>query len=203
MSDDEEEDREIFAQTLIEPKKLQFLEADEPSPLRAGEMLVRMSYSSVQPLDSEIFKGESKTSKNFPWVLGIEGVGTVMKTRAEKFPVGQQIVFMLRRYGEDFGCWQTEVVLSEKRACIGKLPLTLVPQEAAANISSTFAAIASLRHFGPEVGCPPGAVLIVTGACGAVGLQAMQMAATRLAWSAAASGRAGSSGSWVRCILAA
>jgi len=44
--------------------------------LQESELIVRMTYSSVQPLDSLMFRGE-QNELAFPQVLGTEGVGTV------------------------------------------------------------------------------------------------------------------------------
>lgn len=168
---------------LSSPRQAEVQEVEgvlEREPLKRGEVIVRMQYSSVQPLDTHIWKGEAKGG--LPRGLGFEGVGMVTMSRDDEMSEGTRVAFMLRDYVADASCWRTQVRLSHQRACIARLPQGLVPQEAAAAITSTLTAIACLRHFSP--GChvsenAGGAVVVVTGACGAVGLALCQLAALR------------------------
>eukprot|EP00927_Polykrikos_kofoidii_P078702 TRINITY_DN75516_c0_g1_i1.p1 TRINITY_DN75516_c0_g1~~TRINITY_DN75516_c0_g1_i1.p1 ORF type:complete len:363 (+),score=65.21 TRINITY_DN75516_c0_g1_i1:86-1174(+) len=172
----------MLALTLTEPRKLELLPMAQTMPseedMRDGDIIVRVEYSSVQPLDSVMFEGEV-SPKFLPCVLGFEGVGMVLRSKWSEVDEGVIVAFMIRRYMEDFGCWQQEVHLNPRRACIVPLPLGVLQQEAAAGITSTLTALACLRRFGPEFGHAPGAVVVVTGACGAVGLAVLQLAALR------------------------
>merc|ERR1712176_444655 len=104
---------------------------------------------------------------------GFEGVGTVVCSRSAAFPVGTRVGFIFRRFREDFGCWRNTVALSPERACIVQIPGSLALQEVAAGITSTLTAFACLRHFNA------GSIIIVPGACGAVGLALLELAALR------------------------
>jgi len=167
----------MFALTLTAPNNLQFLSVEEPGPLQEGELLVRMKYSSVQPLDSLMYRGEHPSTSLVGTigtkVLGTEGVGVVEVSNNEAFPVGVQVAFMFRPPLEDFGAWSNLVRLHQDRVLIGTIPYDLVPQTAAAGITSTIMALACLRHFRRSD------VIVVPGAAGAVGLAIMQLAATK------------------------
>jgi len=144
---------------------------EPPRDLQQDEILVQMEYSSVQPFDSHMLTGQIEIST--PHIMGIEGVGSVTQSQCSDFPEGTRVSFIFNKYTEDFGCWCTSVVLSQKRACIATVPRDLAPQEAAAGITSSLTALACLRHF------TKGSVIVVTGACGAVGLALTQLALLR------------------------
>uniref|UniRef100_A0A7R9ZYN0 Enoyl reductase (ER) domain-containing protein n=1 Tax=Pyrodinium bahamense TaxID=73915 RepID=A0A7R9ZYN0_9DINO len=163
----------MFALTLADPKKkrLEVVAVDEPGPLEEDELLVRMEYSSVQHLDSELAGGGRGVEP--PQVMGTDGVGIVLQSRCPAIPVGVHVGFIFFRVPQDLGSWCTLVKLSHARACIVELPRDVALQEAAGGLSSSLMALACLRHFGH------GAVVLVSGACGAVGLALLQLAAIR------------------------
>lgn len=165
---------EVLALVLTRPHQLElkFISDGFDLPeLHPGEMRVRMIYSSVQHLDGEVLRG-TMPDLQLPVTMGIEGVGQVTESRCERFPKGSRIGFVMKRfYKETSGCWCTSIVLSQERACITNVPPEVPPQEVAAGLTSSITALACLRHF------PSGSRVIVTGACGAVGLALMQLAA--------------------------
>ncbi|CAE7507525.1 unnamed protein product [Symbiodinium natans] len=110
-----------------------------------------------------------------PHVLGVEGVGVVLKSRCESFQEGARIAFLLKKFfnDESHGCWQRRLILDEHRAMILAVPAVVGLNQIAACTTSTVAALAFLKFF------PPASQIIVTAACGAVGLATMQLGALR------------------------
>jgi len=162
----------LFALILTKPNRLELEELDaDTAPPREGEIHVRMEYSSVQPLDSEELRGE--LGLPIPRIMGSEGVGTVVASKNANFPVGMRVGFVLDRFGEDAGCWRTVAVVRPSKAFVIEVPIDTAPQEVAAGLTSSLVALACLRHFDPR------AIVVVPGACGAVGLALMQLAALR------------------------
>lgn len=145
---------------------------DEPGTLGEGEVLVRMKFSSVQPLDTAMYDGELP-HLSYPQVLGTDGIGVVERSECDAFPVGTQVAFVFRRPLEDFGAWSSLVRLDAKRACLAALPYDVAPQMGASGLTSTVLATACLRHF------RRGSVIIVPGVAGAVGLAVAQLAAVK------------------------
>lgn len=140
--------------------------------LQESEVIVRMKYTSVQPLDSLMFRGNCPDVST-PQVLGTEGVGIVVLSSVKAYPEGVQVAFVFRPPLEEFGAWRTYVRLKPSRVCMGTIPYDLSPQTAAAGITSTIVALACLRHFSK------GKMIVVTGAGGATGLGIMQLAANK------------------------
>lgn len=167
--------------------------------IHTGEFVVKMKYSSVQPLDKAMASRHAQP----PPTLGVEGVGTVVASRDPDWPMGVTVAFMYRRYLEDFGCWQTFAKLDAKRCCLARIPQEhehdspenaerrrLSPKRnpsknaedkapgplppllvrVAAGITSSLTALACLRHF------QPGDVVLISAATGAVGSAAAHLA---------------------------
>eukprot|EP00928_Gymnodinium_smaydae_P016672 TRINITY_DN16295_c0_g3_i1.p1 TRINITY_DN16295_c0_g3~~TRINITY_DN16295_c0_g3_i1.p1 ORF type:complete len:418 (+),score=88.39 TRINITY_DN16295_c0_g3_i1:93-1256(+) len=183
----------LFTLMVTGPGVLEFSEEDPNQPLRLGEIEVRMEYSSVQPQDTEML--QEREDRPFPYEIGFDGVGTVITSRNDDFPVGDRVAFAYRDRTKDYGCWRAKVVVDNTRACICTVPLNLVPQEAAAVITSALTALACLRHFAGTRHAP-GAVVVVTGACGAVGLSMIQEA-TRMGMRVVALVRGGYRCGWL------
>jgi len=159
----------MLALTLTSPKRLELLPVEEVEALDEEELLVHMEYAGVQHLDSEMVFGD--LGQKIPGGAGIDGVGRVVDSRCASFSSGSRIGFVFRQPFEDRGSWQTQVVLSQQRACITEIPADVAPQEAAAGLTSTIMAFSCLRHFGA------GSVLLVPGACGSLGLALLQLGA--------------------------
>jgi len=163
-----------LALTLVRPGALELRQVFQDERLRPGQLLVQVEYSSVQPLDGEMFNCSGVFEKlQTPHVMGVEGVGVVLKSASETVPEGARIAFLLQKFFNDerHGAWQKRLVLDEARALIFSVPPVVGLNQIAACITSTVAALAFLKPFAP------GSQILVTGACGAVGLAAMQLGA--------------------------
>ncbi|CAK9018616.1 unnamed protein product [Durusdinium trenchii] len=163
-----------LALTLVRPGTMELRQVFQDERLRPGELLVQVEYSSVQPLDGEMFNCSGMFADlQLPHVMGVEGVGVVLKSASDHVPEGARIAFLLRKFFNDdrHGTWQKRLVLDEKRAMILQVPPVVGLNQIAACTTSTVAALAFLKPFAPQ------SQIIVSGACGAVGLAAMQLGA--------------------------
>ena len=144
-------------------------ELPEPVP-RPGRTLVRMAATTVSHLDRSIAAGGFLRHPPLPYVPGVEAAGTVL--RSERFAVGARV--WLRGAGmgtaED-GTWCETI--SAPDAAIGLLPEAIAMPLGAAFFSPCTAAWVAL--FGAGV-LQAGEHVLISGASGAVGSIAMQLA---------------------------
>ncbi|CAK9027499.1 Uncharacterized protein SCF082_LOCUS17947 [Durusdinium trenchii] len=114
-----------LALTLVRPGTMELRQVFQDERLRPGELLVQVEYSSVQPLDGEMFNCSGMFADlQLPHVMGVEGVGVVLKSASDHVPEGARIAFLLRKFFNDdrHGTWQKRLVLDEKRAMILQVP---------------------------------------------------------------------------------
>ncbi|MGW0038435.1 quinone oxidoreductase family protein [Gordonia sp. NPDC003376] len=142
-----------------------------PDPVRRrGQTLVRIDAATVSHLDITIATGEFDLAPPLPYVAGCEGAGTVLES--DVHPVGTQVIFRDGSLGLDRdGTWR-------ELACVDDdtlLPLDppLPPAVAAAFFVPVTTAHVALFDIG---GLTPGQKVLVTGATGAVGSMAVQLA---------------------------
>ncbi|CAJ1343342.1 unnamed protein product [Effrenium voratum] len=165
-----------LALTLVHPGQLELRAVWQDERLQPGEFLVEVEYSSVQPMDGDMFHCCGAFSDlALPHVMGVEGVGVVLKSENQRLKEGARIGFLLRKFFNDehHGCWQKRLVLDERRALVLGVPPVVGLNQVAACLSSSVAALAFLKPFAPQ------SQIIVTGACGAVGLAVLQLGALR------------------------
>ena len=144
-------------------------ELPEPEP-RPGRTLVRMAATTVSHLDRSIAAGGFLRQPPLPYVPGVEASGTVLQS--ERFAVGARV--WLRGAGlgtvED-GTWCETI--SAPDAAIGLLPEAIAMRLGAAFFSPCTAAWVALFSVGA---LQAGERVLISGASGAVGGVAMQLA---------------------------
>jgi NADPH:quinone reductase len=144
-------------------------ELPEPEP-RPGRTLVRMAATTVSHLDRSIAAGGFLRHPPLPYVPGVEASGTVLQS--ERFAVGARV--WLRGAGlgtvED-GTWCETI--SAPDAAIGLLPEAIAMRLGAAFFSPCTAAWVALFSVGA---LQAGERVLISGASGAVGGVAMQLA---------------------------
>ena len=154
-------------------------ELPEPEP-RPGRTLVRMAATTASHLDRSIAAGGFLRHPPLPYVPGVEAAGTVLQS--DRFPVGTRV--WLRGAGlgtvED-GTWRETI--SAPDAAIGLLPEAIAMPLGAAFFSPCTAAWVALFGVGA---LQAGEKVLVSGASGAVGSIAVQLARTAGARIAAA-----------------
>lgn len=150
------------------------LPVPEPGP---GQILVRTAASAVNPVDLEVRSGSAAEHIRhpFPMVLGWDLAGTVagVGEGTGRFAVGDEVVAMSAQMATGVGTHAEYVALDAALAAPAPAGVDLV--HAAALPLAGLTADQALELLAPE----PGSTLLVTGAVGAVGGFAVQLAAAR------------------------
>ncbi len=145
--------------------------------LPAGDVLVRVRYSSLNYKDALAVTGQGKVVRRFPMVPGIDLIGDVVEA-ATGFAVGQTVLCTGHGLGETrWGGYATHCRLPADMLL--PLPDGFDPFQAMAVGTAGFTAmrcLMALEHHGIR---PGGRPLVVTGAGGGVGSLAL-LIATRL-----------------------
>ena len=150
-----------------EPPRLD--ELPEPAP-RPGRTLVRMAATTASHLDRSIAAGGFLHHPPLPYVPGVEAAGTVLQS--DSHPAGARV--WLRGAGlgtSEDGTWRETI--SAPDAALGALPDAIAMPLGAAFFSPCTAAWVSLFGVGA---LRPGERVLVSGASGAVGSIAVQLA---------------------------
>ncbi|MEU6484243.1 NADP-dependent oxidoreductase [Streptomyces sp. NPDC046887] len=158
------------------PERLTVAELPRPVP-GSGQILVRVAASAVNPVDIEVRSGRAaaRIGHGFPMVLGWDLAGTVAQCGADahRFATGDRVVAMSAQTATGIGTHAEYVALDERLAACA--PRTGDLRRAAALPLAGLTADQALELLDPA----PGDTLLVTGAVGAVGGFAVQLAAAR------------------------
>ncbi|MEV6060951.1 oxidoreductase [Nocardia asteroides] len=144
--------------------------------LPAGNVTVRVQYSSVNYKDGLACLPESPVAQSYPLVPGIDLAGTVVESSDPRFTAGQEVLAI----GRDLGIAQHGGFAEYARLSgdwVEPLPAGLTPKEAMALGTAGFTAALSIQRL-EENGLRPGdGRVLVTGATGGVGSTAVNMLA--------------------------
>jgi NADPH2:quinone reductase len=145
---------------------------DVDAPTRAtGESLVRVRAATVSHLDRTIWSGSFLHPPPLPYTPGVEGAGEVIES--DTLAAGQRVWMRGAGLGTARdGTWAE--VVSAPDAALGPLPDTVPDELGAAFFSPCTSAWVALHHV---AGLGEGDRVLVTGANGAVGSIAVQLAA--------------------------
>jgi NADPH2:quinone reductase len=149
---------------------------DLPLPvLQPGQLLVKVSFAAINPVDNTIRAGLIPQAKKPPMILGNEGSGFVIEGNNE-FTEGSRVIIspftpqgVIRGIVTD-GLWQEYVALYPEELI--KTPLNISNEEAAAMGVGFFSAQACLN----KADFIPGKSVLSLAAGGAVGNAGMQLA---------------------------
>lgn len=136
--------------------------------LPAGEVTVRVVYSSVNYKDALAATGHPGVVRNFPHVPGIDAAGVVEASESDQFQVGDKVVVTSYELGvERWGGWSE--LIRVKPEWIVPLPEGLSLKESmilgTAGLTAAMCVDSLLQHqMTPEAG-----KVLVTGASGGVG----------------------------------
>lgn len=170
--------RAIVMRALGGPEVLR-VEPQEPKPLAAGELRVKMVAAAVNHSDLDIRTGYSRIRRTpaFPYVPGLEIVGDVIEAAPDVrgIGIGQRVWTMMQGFGgvraeRDGGYAEQAIVAAE--AC-AVLPADRDPVKLAAIGLAGVTAFEAMRTLGEL----RGKTVIVTGGSGGVGKLASQIAA--------------------------
>ncbi len=143
--------------------------SDLPDPVPGpGEVRVRLAYSGLNYAEILSRKGLYTWAPKRPYILGMEGAGTV---DAVGDGVDPTLVDRRVMVGTQYGCYAVKVVVPEQRAIPAIESFTMEENAAfPVNYLTAWVALAQLARLGE------GEKLIVTAAAGGVGTAAVQLA---------------------------
>jgi len=144
--------------------------------LPAGDVLIRVSHSSLNYKDAMAATGHRGIVKAFPHVPGIDAAGTVVESSDPAFLPGDEVIATGREIGvERWGAWSE--YLRVPAAWVQLVPEGLTSFEAMALGTAGFTAaqcVAALVEHGVT---PDQGEIVVTGATGGVGSLAIRILA--------------------------
>lgn len=146
----------------------------EEDELPAGDVLVEVSYSSVNYKDALSANGNKGVTKEYPHTPGIDAVGTVVRSENAEFSEGDKVVV----FGYDLGM-NTEGGFSQRirvpAAWVLKKPEGLSEEDAMAWGTAGFTAALSVQKLERAGVSPEKGPVLVTGATGGVGSVAVAL----------------------------
>lgn len=142
--------------------------------LPEGDVLVRVSYSSLNYKDGLAVMGKGKVVRRFPMVPGIDLAGIVESSEAAEFKPGEPV--LLTGWGVGEGHWGGYAQMARvKSQWLTQLPEGLSPEQAMAIGTAGFTAmlcVMALEEHGLEATAAP---VLVSGAGGGVGSVAVAL----------------------------
>lgn len=143
-----------------------------------GEVLIRVNWSSLNYKDALAATGHPGVVRSFPHVPGLDAAGVVVASEAGEFQVGQEVLVTGYELGSfAWGGWSHFIRVPA--AWIIPLPPTLTQREAMEIGTAGFTAAMCLQQLernGLQADAGP---VVVTGATGGVGCQAVQLLSLR------------------------
>lgn len=165
--------RAVMIERFGGPGVLQVVSVDEPMP-GPGEVLIRTVASAINPVDDKTRAGGiGDAAPPVPMMLGWELAGVVVRADGDEFAPGDRVFAMSHQLSTGRGTWSDLVVLSARDIALAPMSLGLV--EAATLPLPGLTAWQTLTWLAPA----PGHRVLVTGAAGAVGGIAVQIASSR------------------------
>jgi NADPH2:quinone reductase len=161
-----------FIRETGSPSVIEYGELPTPEP-RANEVLVKVGAVSVNPIDTYIRAGQVAMASKFPYIIGCDLAGTVVKvgSEAKRFSVGERV------WGSNQGLFGRQGTFAEFASVderwLYRTPPGMTDQEAAAG-----ALVGLTAHLGlfQHADLRPGEVVFVNGGAGGVGSCVVQLA---------------------------
>ena len=156
--------------------------------LPEGDVVVAISYSTLNYKDGMIVNGLGRMVRNYPHIPGIDFVGIVEESKSPAFKPGDPVILTGWRVGEIHwgGYAQKARVKSE---WLVPLPAGLTPVRAMAIGTAGFTAMLSLMALEDHGLTPEAGEVVVTGATGGLGSVAVALLAANGYRVAASTGR--------------
>jgi acrylyl-CoA reductase (NADPH) len=144
--------------------------------LPAGDVLLRVDYSSLNYKDALAVTGKGKIARSFPMIPGIDLAGTVVESASMQYKPGDQVVLTGWGVGEQYwgGYSQYQRVNSE---WLVPLPPGLDARRAMAIGTAGFTAMLCVLALEDAGVTPQSGRILVTGASGGVGSVAIAILA--------------------------
>ncbi|ACZ90317.1 NADP-dependent oxidoreductase [Streptosporangium roseum] len=156
------------------PEVLQVLDVAGPAELGAGEVLVRTVATSINPVDAKTREGAiGEGTPPLPMTLGWDLAGIVVDGGGTGRQVGERVLAMSHQLGTGRGTWADLVALPAD--ALATAPAAISLTEAATLPLPGLSALQTLDWLAVSAG----ERLLITGAAGAVGGLALQLAVAR------------------------
>jgi acrylyl-CoA reductase (NADPH) len=173
----------------------------EEADLMDGDVVVRVSQSTVNYKDGLALSGKSAVIRRFPMVLGIDLAGVVERSSHPGFAPGDEVI--VNGYGlseTHFGGYAEKARL--KGEWLVKLPAGLSRSEAMAIGTAGYTAMLCVMALERHGLAPAAGPVLVTGAAGGVGSTAVSLLASR-GWKVIASTGRASEADYLKSLGAA
>ncbi len=145
--------------------------------LPAGDVLIRVAYSSLNYKDALAVQGHPAVARHFPHVPGIDAAGTVVESSSSKFHAGDSVLVTSYELGvERWGGWAELIRVPAE--WIVRLPESMTLEESMLVGTAGLTAGLCLRALERHDVRPDGGEVVVTGATGGVGILAVHLLAT-------------------------
>ena len=136
--------------------------------LAAGNVLIRVAFSSLNYKDGLAVTGKPGVIRTYPMIPGVDLVGTVVESANSDFASGQSVV--VTGCGTSETIWGGYAQMARMHAeHIVPLPKGISPQQAMAVGTAGFTAMQSVMALEDHGTEPGGKPVVVTGAAGGVG----------------------------------
>lgn len=145
--------------------------------LNAGEVTIRVAYSSVNYKDALAGSGRGKILRQFPLVGGIDVAGVVTESRAAPFREGDRVLVTGCGLSENRDGGYAEFARLDARWVI-PLPAGLSLREAMGLGTAGYTAALSLKRMEDNGQTPDMGPIVITGATGGVGMLALDLLTT-------------------------
>jgi len=142
----------------------------------AGEVLVKVAYSSVNYKDALACTGAGKIVRGFPRVAGIDLAGTVVESGDDRYAAGDEVVLTGYSHGESLDGGYTQLAKVSADYLV-PLPAGISLLEAMSLGTAGFTAALSVHRLQQVDIKPDGGPILVTGATGGVGSIAIDLLA--------------------------
>lgn len=157
--------------------------------LPAGEVLVRVAYSSLNYKDGLAVTGKPGVVRAYPMVPGIDFAGTVEESSSPEFKAGDEVVITGCGTGETIWGGYAELASLDAKHIV-PLPRGMTLVQAMGVGTAGFTAMQSVIELEKHGLKPGGREVLVTGAAGGVGSTAVAILAKLRYRVAASTGRA-------------
>ena len=147
--------------------KAEVVDLDTPV-LQAGQVLVRVHYSSLNYKDALAITGKGRIVRKFPLIAGVDLVGEVLAAGTSSLPKGAAVLATGCGLGEERDGGYCEVAAVE--AChVVPLPAGMTLQQAITLGTAGFTAALCYEQMARNAQTPELGKLVITGASGGVG----------------------------------
>jgi acrylyl-CoA reductase (NADPH) len=151
----------------------ELVELDD-STLPAGDVTVRVAYSTLNYKDGLAITNRGPVIRNWPMVAGIDGAGTVIESQHPDWKAGDRFVHNGWGVGETHrGCLAQMARL--KGQWLVRLPDAFTPRQAMAIGTAGYTAMLCVMALEDHGVTPPSGEILVTGATGGVGSVAVAL----------------------------